>query len=94
MRGLDSWGAGHRTGRQLHLQICLLQVDQYDSGEDLFIPAWKNGQSMTQRAAAAAAADDDDDDDMHRSITGRYMFYPSTPPLCVNVTLNYLVVSK
>lgn len=37
------------AGRQLHLQICLSQVNQDDSREDSFIPAWKNGQSMTQR---------------------------------------------
>lgn len=35
----------------------------------------------------------DDYGDRHCSITGRYMFYPSTQPLCVNATLNYLVVS-
>lgn len=37
-------------------------------------------------------ADDDDSDDRRCSITGRLMFYPSTQPLRVNVTLNYLVV--
>lgn len=37
-------------------------------------------------------ADDDDSDDRHCSITGRLMFCPSTQPLCVDVTLNYLVV--
>lgn len=35
----------------------------------------------------------DDDGDRQCTITGRYMFYPSTQPLCVNVTLNYRVVS-
>lgn len=36
----------------------------------------------------------DDGDDRRCSITGRLMFYPSARPLCVNATLNYLVVSR
>lgn len=39
------------------------------------------------------ADDDDGGGDRHCSITGRLMVHPSTQPLCVNATLQYLVFS-
>jgi len=95
MAGLqEDQTAGHQAGRQLHLQICLSQVNHDDSREDSVIHAWK---IWTKYDSEAAADDDDDDDDdsgdRRDSITGRFLSRPSTRPFCVHAALNILVAS-
>lgn len=86
LRQLQSWAPGREATSFADLSLTHQPV--------LFHRAFIHSRLEKWTEYDSEADDDDDSGDRRCSITGRLMFYPSTWLLCVNQTLNYLVVSR
>lgn len=85
IRQLQNWGPGRKTTSFADLPLTGQAV--------LFQSGFIHSRLEKWTEYDSEADDDDGGGDRRCSITGRLMFYPSAQPLCVNATLNYLVVS-
>lgn len=84
IRQLQNWGPGRKTTSFADLPLTGQAV--------LFQSGFIHSRLEKWTEYDSEADDDDGGGDRRCSITGRLMFYPSAQPLCVNATLNYLVV--